>query len=254
MLKQYTQDDAALRAQAEAQYRPGYETEMEAIRQKRDAQALQYQQQLDDLGLAYERQRRRANQAYDESAVDLNNALTKRGMGRSSLVSTQGAYLQNQRNQALSDIDREEMGDIQSINEKIAQLTSQAAESQNTLARNYAQQLENKIASLRTQNQSAAVSLQLQIAALQQQGYEAYQKWLLDNRKVVLDEKEHDAEYAPRKSSGSSSSGSKSSSTAKTTTQKSSSTLGGVLNTLTNSGVVGALAGAIGGVLKSIRK
>ena len=74
-----------------------------------------------------------------------------------------------------------------------------------------AQQLENKIASLRTQNQSAAVSLQLQIAALQQQGYEAYQKWLLDNRKVVLDEKEHDAEYAPRKSSGSSSSGSSSS-------------------------------------------
>ena len=28
MLKQYTQDDAALRAQAEAQYRPGYEIQM----------------------------------------------------------------------------------------------------------------------------------------------------------------------------------------------------------------------------------
>ena len=49
MLKQYTQDDAALRAQAEAQYRPTYESEMEAIRQQRDAQTLGYQQQIEAL-------------------------------------------------------------------------------------------------------------------------------------------------------------------------------------------------------------
>ena len=262
MLKQYTKDDAALRAQAEAQYRPTYESEMEAIRQQRDAQALGYKQQLDALAPAYDRQRRRANQAYDESVVSLNNALTKRGMGRSSLVSTQGAYLENQRNQALADIDREEMDDIQAINERIALLTSQAAESQKSLARNYAQQLESRISSLREQNQSAALSLQLQIAALQQKGYEAYQKWLLDNRKVVLDEKEYDAEYAPVVSSGSSGKSSKTSSSSgkKKTSEvvkaanQVSSVISSALNKLKGTATVGSVSGVIRPGKSSVQK
>lgn len=245
-LKQYDLDNAALFAQAEAQYRPAYEQELEAIRQQRDAGILGYQQQLSALSPAYDRQRRRTNQGYDESMVSLNNALTKRGMGRSSLVSTQGAYLENQRNQALSDIDREEMDDIQAINSRIAQLTGQAAEKQGTLTRNYARQLESRMADLREKNQSAAVSLQLQIAALQQQGYEAYQKWLLDNRKVVLDEKEYDAEHAPRSSSGGSSSGSKKS----TAAQKKQST--GLMDKLKSGSVTGSVGGALAGALKGV--
>lgn len=245
-LKQYMQDNDALYAQAEAQYRPTYEREMEALSQQRDAQELGYQQRLDRLASAYERQRRRVGQSYDESAVNLNNALTKRGLGRSSLVSTQGAYLENQRNQALEDIHREEMDDIQEINDRIALLTNQTAESQKTLTQNYARQLESRISALRQQNQTAAVSLQLQIAALQQQGYEAYQKWLLDNRSMVLDEKTYDAEYAPRSASsgGSSSSSSKKKSSSEVVkkAQNVGAAIGKALNQVKKNGVVSSVS------------
>ena len=191
----YQTDDGALREQAEAQYRPGYEAEIESIRQELEKQVQGYGSQLDALGSAYDRQRRQANRAYDESAVALNNALTKRGLGRSSLVSTQGVHLENRRNEALGDIDRDERSAIDAINEKIALLTDQAARREQTLAGNYARQLESRVGELREQNRSAAVSLQLQIAALQQKGYEAYQQWLLDQRKQELAEKEFEAEH-----------------------------------------------------------
>lgn len=194
-LQGYQSDDGALRQQAEAQYRPAYESEREAAQQALEKEIQGYNAQMAGTGAEYDRQRRKTNQAYEESAVDLNNALTKRGLGRSSLVSTQGAYLQNQRNQALAEIDREESDAINAINEKIALLTGQAAESERTRAGNYARQLENRVNELREKNKNASISLQLQIAALQQQGYEAYQDWLLKNRQQEIKEKEFAAEY-----------------------------------------------------------
>lgn len=200
----YQRDDAALRQQAENQYKPTYDAEVEALRQQLAQQVRGYEGQLSGMGAAYDRQRRNTSQAYDESAVNLNNALAKRGLGRSSLVSTQGAYLENQRNQALGDIDRDEVQAIDAINEKIALLTDQAAQSERTMAGNYARQLENRINELKEKNQSASISLQLQIAALQQQGYEAYQKWLLDNREQELREREFDIKYGGVQTGGSS--------------------------------------------------
>ena len=136
--------------------------------------------------------------------MSLNNALTKRGLGRSSLVSTQGTYLENQRNQALGDIDRDETNAINAINEKIALLTDQAAQSEKTLSGNYARQIEARINELRTQNQTAATNLQLQIAALQMQGYQAYQEWLLAQRSQELAEEEFEWTKSKHSSSGSS--------------------------------------------------
>ncbi len=207
----YNTDDGALRAQAEADYRPAYEAESEAIRQQTERQIQGYDSQRAGVSAAYDRQRRQTNEAYDESAVDLNNTLTKRGLGRSSLVSTQGAYLENQRNRALSDLSRGENDEIAAINEKIALLTDQAAQSERTLAGNYARQLESRIGELREKRRSAAVDLQLQIAALQQQGYEAYQEWLKDQRSQELKEMEFTAKYGGDEASsgGGSSSGGK---------------------------------------------
>ena len=206
----YQADDEALRTQAEAEYRPAYESEVEAARQALEKEVQGYNAQLAGTGAAYDRQRRSTNQAYEESAAEMNSQLTKRGLGRSSLVATQGTYLQNQRNQALSEIDRAESDAINAINEKIALLTEQAAQSEKTMAGNYARQLESRISELREKNRSASISLQLQIAALQQQGYEAYQDWLLANRKQEVAEKEFEAEYGgmiSEESSGGSSSG-----------------------------------------------
>ncbi len=191
----YPVDDATLQQQAQNQYKPTYDAEMQAIQQQLALQTQGYGSQIAGMNTAYEQQKRKTNQAYDESAVNLNNALTKRGLGRSSLISTQGAYLENQRNMALGDIDANQTAAINAINEKIALLTDQAAQREQTLAGNYARQLENRVNELREQNRTASISLQLQIAALQQQGYEAYQKWLIDQRKQELAEQEFRAEH-----------------------------------------------------------
>lgn len=214
-LEGYRQDEQALKEQAEAQYRPAYENEMAAARQELEKEVQGYKAQLAGNDAAYDRQRRNVKQAYEQSASELNNQLTKRGLGRSSLVSAQGAYLQNQLGQALAEIDRSESDAIQAINEKIALLTEQAAQSERTMAENYARQLENRVSEMREKNQEAAISLQLQIAALQQQGYEAYQDWLLKNRQQEVEEKEFEAEYGDMlNGGGGASSGSSSSSSA----------------------------------------
>ncbi len=222
----YRQDDSQLMEQAEAQYRPAYESEMEAAQQQLQKELQGYKAQLAGTGAEYDRQRGRTNRAYQESAADLNNALMKRGLGRSSLVSTQGAYLQNERNRALAEIDRAEGDAINAINERIALLTEQAAQNERTMAGNYARQLQNRVNELRDANKSASISLQLQIAALQQQGYEAYQDWLLANRRQEVEEKEFEAEYgdivnagggSASSSSSSGGSGSKKTQTAKKT-------------------------------------
>jgi hypothetical protein len=211
----YQADDAQLRAQAESMYKPTYDAEIEALRQQLAGQVQGYEGQISGMGAVYDRQRRSTDQAYDESAAQLNNTLTKRGLGRSSLVSTQGTYLENQRNQALGDIDRDEAQAINAINERIALLTDQAAQSERTMAGNYARQLEQRVNELREKNRTASVSLQLQIAALQQQGYEAYQKWLLDSRAQELKEREFDIKYGAKASGGSSGGSKKSAAAAK---------------------------------------
>ncbi len=246
-LEGYQTDDAALRTQAENQYKPTYDAEVEALRQQLAQQVQGYENQLSGLGTQYERQRRSTKQAYDESAVNLNNTLTSRGLGRSSLVSTQGAYLENQRNQALGDIDRTETDAINAINEQIALLTDQAAQSERTLSGNYARQLENRVSELKAQNQSASISLQLQIAALQQQGYEAYQKWLLENRAQELDEREFEIKYGEGQSgSASSGSGGK---TQKSSPSQSKSTVSDDQQT---GGVLPAFAKALGSIAQQL--
>ena len=189
------QDEGEIKSQAEAQYRPAYEQERENARHAFEKELAGYRAQMAGAGADYDRQRRKADRAYEESAAELNNQLTKRGLGRSSLVSAQGAYLQNQRNQALAEIDRAEGDAIRAINEKIALLTEQAAQKERTMADNYVRQLDARVSEMKEKNKNASISLQLQIAALQQQGYEAYQEWLLKNRKQEVEEKEFEAEY-----------------------------------------------------------
>ena len=210
-LSDFEQDEEQLMDQAEAQYRPAYEREPEAAQQALEKELQGYRAQLSGNGAEYDRQRRNINRAYEESAAELNNQLTKRGLGRSSLVSTQGAYLQNQRGQALAEIDRSEGDAIQAINEKIALLTEQAAQKERTMADDYARQLETRVNDLKEKNRNASISLQLQIAALQQQGYEAYQEWLLNNRRQEIAEKEFEAEYGEVLNEGASSGSSSSS-------------------------------------------
>lgn len=186
----YATDDATLRRQAETLYNPTYQTSLEALRHQTEQQVQGYKSQIAGIGSAYDQQRQRTNESYNNSAVSLDNALTRRGMGRSSLISTQGAYLENQRNRALGDIDANQAAAVNALNEKVALIRDQAAQQERTLANNYAAQIESRINELRDKNQSAAAQLELNIAQMQQQGYQAYQDWLLRNRAQTSSEEQ----------------------------------------------------------------
>ena len=151
-LAQYATDDATLRAQAEAQYKPTY-----------DATRQSYQNQLNELMTGQQQQLREINLSYDKGLSTLNSNLLKRGLGRSSLVATQGVAMENQRAQAIADKTNEYLAQQNSINSQIQLLDA-----------SYAQQIEARINELREQNQTAATQLQLQIAELQYNGYLAY--------------------------------------------------------------------------------
>ena len=203
--------DEALRAQAEAEQRPAYETQKNALRDALERETASAQTERDALASTYDRRRRLANESYDRSAAALNNALNARGLGRSSLTGTQNAYIERERNRALDDIGAEEAASVNAINRRIAQLTESAARDERTLDGNYASQLNSRVNALKSANQTAAISLQLQIAALQQQGYEAYREQLLRERAQQLDEDEFRQKYglnsAPAQSGRSSSGG-----------------------------------------------
>lgn len=187
-LSQYNVSDAELRRQAEALYTPTYQTEVEAIDQSAQQQTLAYQNQLGGVSNAYGKQRQSANEQFDQSASNLNSSLLKRGLGRSSLVSTQGTYLENQRAKSLDAIGSDEANAINSINQQITLLASQSAASKRTMASNYAQQIEARVSDLKNANQTAATNMALQIASLQQSAYQAYSEYLLNNRAQTLAE------------------------------------------------------------------
>lgn len=185
-LAQYATDDATLRAQAEAQYKPTYE----ATRQS-------YQNQLNELMTGQQQQLREINQSYDRGLSTLNSNLLKRGLGRSSLVATQGVAMENQRAMAIADKTNEYLTQQNSINSQIQLLDA-----------SYAQQIESRINELRQQNQTAATQLQLQIAELQYNGYLAY----MQAKEAAAARASSSRRYSSSRSSGGSSSSKKSSS------------------------------------------
>ena len=198
----YSTDYDALKRQAEAEYAPAYQAEQDALAARLEEQTAAARAEQAALNRGYERQRAQTNARYDQSAAALRNDLNARGLGRSTLTASQGAYLEGQRNQALAGIDQAEADDVAAINSRIARLAEETARSRQTSAATYAQQLEKRINDLRSSNQTAAVGLQLQIAALQRQGYEAYQNWLLKERAQSLDEAEYRQKYGLNESGG----------------------------------------------------
>ena len=190
-----SRSDDALRSQAEAEYRPDYETQKNALRDTLERETASAQAERDALASTYDRRRRLANESYDRSAAALNNTLNARGLGRSSLTGTQNAYLERERGRTLDDIGAEETENVNAINRRIAQLAENAARDERTLDGSYADKLASRVSALKSANQTAAISLQLQIAALQQQGYEAYRDSLLKERAQQLDEDEFRQKY-----------------------------------------------------------
>ena len=170
----YATDYDTLAQQAAAAYNPTYNANVQALQQQLEAQLAGYNNQLSGLNLTYDKQRRNLNSQYDQSLSSSLNNLTKRGIGRSSIVGTTSAAIEGARGQALSDVEAAETDAYGDIYNNMTLAQNQYAASAQRLQGDHAAQLEARINELRNTNQTAQTQLALQIAQLQQASYQQY--------------------------------------------------------------------------------
>lgn len=173
----YATDYDTLSQQATAAYTPTYNANLLALQQQIETQLGAYNNQLSGLNLSYDKQRRNLNAQYDQSNSTAMNALTKRGVGRSSIVGTTTAAIEGARGQALADVEAAETDAYGDIYNNMSLAQNQYAASDRQLRNDYATQIESRINELRNTNQTAQTQLALQIAQLQQSSYQQYLNW-----------------------------------------------------------------------------
>lgn len=154
----YNRTEEQLRADAKAAYDVQY-----------DANKLNYQNQLDQLGIYRNADLKKINSQYDRAGNTIDNDLTKRGLGRSSLVSTRGVENENARNAAIADKSLEYLEQENKINADRQALDAE-----------YAQNVENEFVKLRDKQLADRINMLTTIASLQQNGYSNYVNYLLN--------------------------------------------------------------------------
>lgn len=175
LLQNYQRTPDQLRQDAINQYQPTYEMERLAQQHMTETTIQGLQNQAASLQFDYDKRLRQTASTYAQNLSNMLNNLTKRGMGRSSLVGTGSVSMANAQNREMQQIWDQFQVESSGIHENIALATRQGAEALAQLGTNYAQQVEARQTELMNQQQTAATQLQLQIAQLQYQGY---QDWL----------------------------------------------------------------------------
>ncbi len=171
MLGRYNLSDDALRDQATASYQPTYDAERLAQQQKLQTLLQGLTNQLSTMQGGYQRQLNQTAATYKRNLSDMLNNLTKRGMGRSSMVGTGSVAVANAQQAAQQGIMDEWQVQQNNIAGNMALANQQSADALALLDSSYARQIEARMNELRQGNQTASTQLQLQIAQLQYQGY-----------------------------------------------------------------------------------
>ena len=154
----YQRTNEQLKADAQAAYDVEY-----------SGNKLNYENQLKQLDTYRNADIKKINANYDKQGNAIQQGLTSRGMGRSSLVSTRGVANENARNAAVADKSLEYLEQQNQINANLQQLDSQ-----------YAQNVENKFVELRDKQMTDYIQLMAQIAQLQQSGYANFANFTLN--------------------------------------------------------------------------
>ena len=183
LLAGYNQTDDQLRQQATAAYDPTYQAEKLAQQQKYDMSMQGYQNQLANMEHGYNRQLESTQATFANQLSQMLNNLSKRGMGRSSLVGTGSVAVGNAENAAMQSILNEWNTQSQGIGNNMALAGQQLGESTAQLESSYANQIEARMNELKNANRTASTELQLQIAQMQYQGYLDYLKFKKSNKK-----------------------------------------------------------------------
>lgn len=185
LLESMQESDETIRRKAENELKPDYESarwELLNNLKKENEQDVQKEKAISD---SYAERRQQVNELYDKSHKRLENELNLRGMGRSSLVATEGTALEKERDRELEKLNTEESSQQQELKEAASGRQEQTEDELKALSGSYAEKLEKRIASLKDSSRTAQVSLELQLAALQQQGYEAYMNNLMKEREFA---------------------------------------------------------------------
>lgn len=154
----YNRSDDQLRSDARSMYETQY-----------DANKLALESQRNDLGTYRDRDIKKINQQYDKAGNQIDTGLLKRGLGRSSLISTKGVENENARNAAVAEASLEYLKKDNEISANMQKLDA-----------DYAQNVENKYAEMRDKQISDRIAMMANIANLQQSGYSSYVNYVLN--------------------------------------------------------------------------
>lgn len=196
LLSQYTTDYDTLYQQAQNELSGQLESGRLNLQQQWETQQQNYKNQLNNLFSTLDRQQRTLNEQYNQSANSLNNALTARGLGRSSLVSTQGVALERARNTAINDLLNEYNTQANSIQESMTLAGNQVAAQIAQLENSYLKDLQARVDELRQQNLTAQTNLQLQISQMQMQGYQMYLDYILQQASLQEEQRQFNESMA----------------------------------------------------------
>lgn len=176
-ISQYDKTDDQLREQATNAYQPTYDMERLSLDQRLQTALQGYQNQLSTMEGGYSRQLDQNTALFDKRLSDMLVSITKRGMGRSSLVGTGSAALTSQQQAAAQAILNEYQAQRNAIGGNIALAHQQQADAARQMASSYAQQIEARMNELRDKNMEAKDRLMLEAVALHNSTMQLWNKF-----------------------------------------------------------------------------
>lgn len=162
--------DEEYRQQAQNQYLPQYNAQVEALKQAAEKEQLGYQQQLQQLATAMQDSRESTNATYAKNISDLNNNMLRRGMARSSYAAQTEANSRTGWANALSKLERDYQANVNNIGSQQQLVTSQLAQSVARLESDLATQIANYEQTLRSNDKAAQMQAYQQLSS-------AYDSW-----------------------------------------------------------------------------
>ena len=162
--------DEEYRQQAQNQYMPQYNAQVEALKQAAEKEQLGYQQQLQQLATAMQDSRESTNATYAKNISDLNNNMLRRGMARSSYAAQTEANARTGWANALSKVERDYQSNVNYVGQQQQLATSQLAQSVARLESDLATQIANYEQTLRGNDKAAQMQAYQQLSS-------AYDSW-----------------------------------------------------------------------------
>lgn len=166
-------DDETYRQQAEAALRPGLNAQLEALSQSMEATNQSYERNKAELQRQAEASRRQLGSDFASMRGDLETSALRRGMGRSSYLTDNLAYLGAQQARAQANVENQLAQDLKDIGEAQTLAQQHYQQTVQRLQDDMLDDLASYEAALREKDKSAAQQAYQTLMA----SYDAYQRY-----------------------------------------------------------------------------